>query len=481
MNSTLFIGMIYFRKVFFLGIIFSFLEYKSQSKIHEIDSLQTEAFGRLLRNGDFKKIILQERKYLEVARKQNYKKGKIRGNINIAYALTVFKKNKTSLDFLEIAKKELDKDQDNNLLEYLYFVYGVNYNSLHMHSQAIRSFDVAFEYAQRIEDKKTREKRLYNIYDWKRNSFQVLGMMDSVYSNEKKCMQSPMPMLFITIANRHFQKQNIDSAEFFINKANDLLLVKEIPIEGKANVLRAFGKLNIKKKHYDKALSYLFNSLKITSKANLRKRNLESYELISEAYKGLNDKEKEQEFVLKYSQLRDSLRTEEETVTNIVIEKILDEELKKEKGNKYYFYYIIISILIMSIVAIYLIRDELKKREKLKDFLIDQKVQESQELRKKLSNVHDELIQLVKNADPSFMNRFRELYPEFCNNLTSKYNHLTLNDLRLCAFIKLNFSNKQIADYDHISLRTVESKKYRLRKKLELPKEIDFNKWILEH
>ncbi|MCC3215617.1 hypothetical protein LIV57_10130 [Chryseobacterium sp. X308] len=473
--------MIYFRKVLCLGIIFSFLEYKPQLSKHKIDSLQTDVFTKLLRSGELKQIISQEKICLELARKQDYKKGKIRGNINIAYALTLLKKNKMSLDFLEIAKKELEKEDDDNLLAYLYFAYGINYNSLNMHSQAIRSFDIAFAYAQKIEDKKLREKRLYGIYDWKRNSFQVLGMMDSVYSNEKKCMQSPMPMLFITIANRHFQKKNIDSAEFYINKANELLFKKEIPIEGKANVLRAFGKLYIRKKQYAKALNYLFNSLEITTKANLRKRNLESYELISEAYKGLNDKEKENEYALKRSLLSDSLRAEEQTVTNTVVEKILDEELEKEKNNKFYLYYVIISIIIMSVVAIYLISIELKKRDKLKDILIGQKIQESQELKRKLTNVYDELIQLAKNSDPSFMNRFKELYPEFCNHLTSKYSQLNSNDLRLCAFIKLNFSNKQIAEYDNISLRTVESKKYRLRKKLELSKEIDFNKWVLEH
>ncbi|MGV2449005.1 UNVERIFIED_CONTAM: hypothetical protein POZ17_06445 [Ralstonia mannitolilytica] len=117
----------------------------------------------------------------------------------------------------------------------------------------------------------------------------------------------------------------------FILKANELLFKKEIPIEGKANVLRAFGKLYIRKKQYGKELNYLFNSfihsLEITTKANLRKRNLESYELISEAYKGLNDKEKENEYALKRSLLSDSLRAEEQTVTNNVVEKILDEEL----------------------------------------------------------------------------------------------------------------------------------------------------------
>ena len=73
----------------------------------------------------------------------------------------------------------------------------------------------------------------------------------------------------------------------------------------------------------------------------------------------------------------------------------------------------------------------------------------------------------------------KDFYSDFYTTLTSKHPELTLNDLRFIAMVKLNFSNKEIAQYGNMSIRTVESKKYRLRKKLDLPADLDFNQWVL--
>ncbi|KMQ62243.1 hypothetical protein ACM40_08025 [Chryseobacterium sp. BLS98] len=468
------------QSIFFISI-FLVHELKSQSSITEIDSMQTNTFSQLIKEGDFNEVMVKERKFIEVSKKIDYKKGEIRGYINIANALNTMKRNQESLKFLEIAETKLKKDDDDELEAYLHFTYGINYYSLELYERSIKSFNIALEFAKKIKNRKQREKRIYSIYDWKRSSFEFLGMMDSVYSTEHQCMKSPMPMLYITIAERHYKAHNMDSAEYYINKANALLYTKQIPIEGKANVLRAFGRLNIEKQNYHKALDYLMNSLAITKKARLRSRDLESYKLIAEAYKGLNDRDKENEYLSKYSNLNDSLKREANITVNTVIEKILTEQTEKEKRNNSSLYYIIFIIILISSIIIYMIHHISKSREKLKDTLINKKEQESSELKRKLNNTHKELVELAIHADPTFMNRFKELYPEFYNNLTSKYPNLNAGDIKLCAFLKLDFSNKQIAEYEHISVRTVESKKYRLRKKLELSKEIDLNKWVAEH
>ncbi|MCT2409465.1 hypothetical protein NZD88_18090 [Chryseobacterium antibioticum] len=468
-------------KVLFFILLLLVFELKAQSSVTEIDSMQINVFSELVKEGDYNGVIVQERKCIEASKRINYKKGKIRGCINIANVLNAMKRNQESLKFLEIAAIKLKKNEDDELLAYLHYTYGKNYYSLGLYERSIKSFNIALEFAEKIKNRKEREKRIYSIYDWKRSSFEFLGMMDSVYSIEHKCMRSPMPMLYITIAERHYKDHNIDSAEYYINKANDLLFTKQISLEGKANVLRAFGRLNIEKRNYGEALDYLLNSLKITQKTKLRSRDLESYKLIAEAYKGLNNLDKENEYLSKYSKLNDSLQKEAKAVVNTVIEKMLTEQEENEKRTHRNLYYILFTIVFISGIVIYLIYTRYKTRQKLKDALINQKVLESEELKRKLDSTYEELTHLAINSDPSFMNRFKELYPEFYNTLTSKYQNLTLNDMRLCAFIKLNFSNKEIAEYDHISLRTVESKKYRLRKKLNLSGDIDFNKWVLEH
>ena len=72
------------------------------------------------------------------------------------------------------------------------------------------------------------------------------------------------------------------------------------------------------------------------------------------------------------------------------------------------------------------------------------------------------------NADKDFLKKVKNLHPA-----------LTPNDLRLCAYLRLNLSSKEIAPLLNISVRSVEIKRYRLRKKMDLPHEISLVEYIL--
>ena len=72
------------------------------------------------------------------------------------------------------------------------------------------------------------------------------------------------------------------------------------------------------------------------------------------------------------------------------------------------------------------------------------------------------------NADKDFLKKVKDLHP-----------NLTPNDLRLCAYLRLNLSSKEIAPLLNISVRSVEIKRYRLRKKMELAHEKGLVEYIL--
>lgn len=78
---------------------------------------------------------------------------------------------------------------------------------------------------------------------------------------------------------------------------------------------------------------------------------------------------------------------------------------------------------------------------------------------------------------------FKEAFDSADNNFLKKVkeNHpsLTPNDLRLCAYLRLNLSSKEIAPLLNISVRSVEIKRYRLRKKIDLPHEKGLVEYIL--
>lgn len=67
-----------------------------------------------------------------------------------------------------------------------------------------------------------------------------------------------------------------------------------------------------------------------------------------------------------------------------------------------------------------------------------------------------------------FAARFDELNDGFLNKLRKKYPQLTNSDLKVCSYIKLNLSNKEMAQILNISVRGVEVSRYRIRKKIGL-------------
>ncbi|WP_245967275.1 helix-turn-helix and ligand-binding sensor domain-containing protein [Ulvibacterium marinum] len=79
-----------------------------------------------------------------------------------------------------------------------------------------------------------------------------------------------------------------------------------------------------------------------------------------------------------------------------------------------------------------------------------------------------------------FQEAFNNADSEFLKKVKAAHPSLTPNDLKLCAYLRLNLSSKEIAQLLHISPRSVEIKRYRLRKKLGLQHEDNLVNYILE-
>ena len=78
-----------------------------------------------------------------------------------------------------------------------------------------------------------------------------------------------------------------------------------------------------------------------------------------------------------------------------------------------------------------------------------------------------------KRKEDLYSDQFNAAYPGYLEYLTRTYVDLTTSDLKLCTFLRMNLNTKEIADIMGLSVRSVESRRYRLRKKLNLSKEED--------
>nr|WP_299074035.1 Two component regulator three Y domain-containing protein [uncultured Allomuricauda sp.] len=74
---------------------------------------------------------------------------------------------------------------------------------------------------------------------------------------------------------------------------------------------------------------------------------------------------------------------------------------------------------------------------------------------------------------------FKELHDDFFERLLKKYPTLTPKDLKLCAYLKMNLSTKEIAPLMAITVRGVEIHRYRLRKKLEIDSSKNLSNFLI--
>lgn len=92
------------------------------------------------------------------------------------------------------------------------------------------------------------------------------------------------------------------------------------------------------------------------------------------------------------------------------------------------------------------------------------------------SKLHD--AQSEKSDWDEFKIHFNNAYPNFFDQLAKISNTLNIQDLRLCAYLKSGQTTKEIAQLTGLSVRSIESRRYRLRKKLNLVRDISLFEFI---
>lgn len=86
---------------------------------------------------------------------------------------------------------------------------------------------------------------------------------------------------------------------------------------------------------------------------------------------------------------------------------------------------------------------------------------------------------LTTNADKKLFNAsFDDIHALFFKKLKTDHPELSADDLQLAAFLRMNLTSKDMAPLFNISIRGLENKRYRLRKKLKLSNEVDLGDYF---
>ena len=82
-----------------------------------------------------------------------------------------------------------------------------------------------------------------------------------------------------------------------------------------------------------------------------------------------------------------------------------------------------------------------------------------------------------KNWD-DFKMRFIDVNKEFYDSIFQKFPKLSQGDQKICALIKLNFSSKDMARLLGISVESVHTVRHRIRKKMNLARNVNLEEYI---
>ena len=118
------------------------------------------------------------------------------------------------------------------------------------------------------------------------------------------------------------------------------------------------------------------------------------------------------------------------------------------------------------------VKDELSRLESSKDIF------DSKKMARQLINMFESDNRLDEEWE-QFELHFDKVHADFLARLRSNFPQLTPKDRKLCAFLRLNLSTKEIAPMLNISVRGVEISRYRLRKKLGLESEVNLVEYLM--
>src|SRR5690606_2617699 len=232
------------------------------------------------------------------------------------------------------------------------------------------------------------------------------------------------------------------------------------------------GFINNKKNNYAEAISNFKKAeqlsdlvpVSLNDKYVLYKETANAYEKsgnmeMSDFY---NDKWKDNQLELEQNKVK-------------ALHKVIDDKMLEEKN--YSNYIIIGSPLIFFVMAIFLFwlyrkNKILSQQEEISEKYLEENKSEP------TSEDYLHLIELAKKDDPAFLSNFYQVFPDFLEKLQKIHPKIVQTEVEFCAFLKLNLPTKEIARNKNIEPRTVQNKKYLIRKKLNIPKETDIYHWF---
>lgn len=252
---------------------------------------------------------------------------------------------------------------------------------------------------------------------------------------------------------------DMDSARYYALLSMNIHPKGEPDIKIMAQNYFVLGKAYENKGDTTLALNYYLKAYDINKKIGEELNAKEIYTALIGLYTGINDtiSAKKFETLLKESELN-TLQSNYNSM-----HKVLNMEENSKSGfNMIPIFLILIGSTICILVVILYFR--FFRRNK-KNNSLDK-------------DNYNMILDMIKRNDLNFMLVFEQFYPDFSQKILATNPKLTRSEIEFCALLKLNLSTKQIAQLRFIEIRTVQNRKHRIRKKLDIPATTDLYNWF---
>ncbi len=303
---------------------------------------------------------------------------------------------------------------------------------------------------------------------------------------------------------------------------------------GMAFNARNLGRLSMVKNNPRKALDYYTIGMNLSKETGSIAILRADYQNVSNAYAGLEDYKNAYDYRLKHQVLNDSIfqaenvaklneldiqyQTEKKEAAIALQEeeiKTLNAQAKSDRLSKTLYGIGMFSLLAIAGLLYFGFKQRMKKneieRQKQEEIYkqeiafkkreltsqtlhLVQKNTFIQELRENLERIKKSpelfkvefkrIVLLLKkeNAEDKdwevFKSYFSEVHNNFDTTLRSLYKEITEKEIRLAAFLRMNLSTKEIASILNVLPDSVLKSKYRLKKKLDLDKDMDLSTFL---
>ncbi|MBW7848055.1 MAG: hypothetical protein H3C41_08245 [Bacteroidales bacterium] len=369
---------------------------------------------------------------LEIALQNNYARGISRGYNNLA---VIFASKNDYENSIEYTKKAVDINMQSGLKQWL----GINYNNIAEDYLDLKRYDSAFHYIEKAIAVNREINNLFNLA----NSYTTLSRFYRITANETQFIAATRTAMEIGYQNNF--------KDVLLNTSNNL---QQYYFES--------GQTDSAYKY--KSLQYLYRDSLFAENSLTRMSQLEL----------LHKLESEEQVMKIQQQRKDFSRTLVIIllIAGIVVASLLvvrfqmkvryarleEQKLKDELEFKNKELAANVMSLLKKNEMLADITERLSKLEK------ETNNQENRTLIHKIAYDIENISQ--ENIWEEFELRFKNVHGEFYEKLLKSYPDLSPNEQRLCAFLRLNLTTKEISNISGQSQRAIEMARFRLRKKL---------------